>query len=331
MQFWSALEAYIERGESAVVVLVAHSTRHSPGTPGAKMFVTSSSTQYGTIGGGIMEAQIRHDALRSFVTRAVQPIKAVHLVHRKKGEHTSGLFCAGEQTNIHWFITPDMAGEISLLADFERDGRPGRLEMWPGGYSIGEGMVDPRVGPIRFQEGEDWRYTESIFEWNRATIVGGGHCGLALSRVLSQLGYHTTLIDTRADCPTIAENLYADEIRIVDDFSQAGAVITQRALQHVVVMTADVESDFKALLGISKVGPTPYLGVMGSPAKIRNIVKSLRDAGVSDDFVNSVRGPIGLRIKSNKPEEIAISVAAEFLQLREELFPYNKWAMPGEN
>jgi len=295
------------------------------------MFVTSSSTQYGTIGGGVMEAQIRHDALRSFVTRDVQPMKAEHLVHRAKGEHTSGLFCAGEQTNIHWFITPEMAGDISLLADFERDGRPGRLEIWQGGYSIGEGMVDPRVGPIRFQAGQDWRYTESIFEWNRATIVGGGHCGLALSRVLSQLGYHTTLIDTRADCPTVAENLYADEIRIVDDFSQAGKTITQRALQHVVVMTADVGSDFKALLGISKIGLMPYVGVMGSPAKIRNILKALKDEGVSDDFLNSIRGPIGLRIKSNKPEEIAISVAAEFLQLREELFPYHKWAAPKEN
>jgi len=75
----------------------------------------------------------------------------------------------------------------------------------------------------------------------------------------------------------------------------------------------------------------PYVGVMGSPAKIRNILKALKDEGVSDDFLNSIRGPIGLRIKSNKPEEIAISVAAEFLQLREELFPYHKWAAPKEN
>jgi xanthine dehydrogenase accessory factor len=155
---------------------------------------------------------------------------------------------------------------------------------------------------------------------------------LALSRVLSQLGYHTTLIDTRADCPTIVENLYADEIRIIDDFSDAANAITQHKLQHVVVMTADGQSDLKALLGISKVGHMPFVGVMGSPAKIRKIFKSLKDEGVSDDFVNSIRAPVGLRIKSNKPEEIAISVAAEFLQLREELFPYNKWsAAPREN
>ncbi len=330
MQFWSALEAYIERGESAVVVLVAHSTRHSPGTPGAKMFVTSSSTQYGTIGGGIMEAEIRHEALRSFVTRQVLPTKAEHLVHRAKGGQASGLLCAGEQTNIHWYITPDMAGEISLLADFERDGRPGKLEIWDGGYRIGEGMVDPRVGPITFQSGDDWRYTETIFEWNRATIVGGGHCGLALSRVLTQLGYHTTVIDTRADCPTVAENLYANEIRIVDDYLDAGGAITRHALQHVVVMTKDAGSDFQALLGISKLGHIPYLGVMGSPAKIRSIFKSLKAAGVSEEFLERLRGPIGLRIKSNRPEEIAISVAAEFLQLREELFPYNKWSAPAD-
>ena len=331
MQFWSALEPYIERGESAVVYLVAHSTRHSPGTPGARMFVTASGASYGTIGGGGMEAELKHDARRALATRTALPPSAEKLVHRKGGRgQPSGLICAGEQINVRWMIDPSMVSEIATLADHERDGTPARLVIEASGHTIERGVADVRRPPISFVDGDEWRYEETIFEWRRATIIGGGHCGLALTRTLAQLGYHTTVVDVRPDCPTLTANHFANEIRVVDDYRSAARTVTHRAFHHVIVMTADFPSDIRALLGVADVGGFPYVGLMGSPAKIHKIFGALRVEGVSEDVLSSWHAPIGLRIKSNKPEEIAISIAAQILALRDTLFTFTDWPEPNE-
>lgn len=332
MQFWSALEPYIERGESAVVYLVAHSTRHSPGTPGARMFVTASGASHGTVGGGGMEAELKRDAQRALATRTSLPPSAEKLVHRKNGRgQPSGLICAGEQVNVRWMIDPSMACDIATLADHERDGTPARLVINAVGHTIERAAVDARKPPISFVEGEHWRYEETVFEWRRATIIGGGHCGLALSRTLSQLGYHTTVVDVRPDCPTLSANHFANEIRIVDDYRMAANTVTYRSFQHVIVMTADFPSDVRALLGVADVGGFPYVGLMGSPAKIHRIFEALREEGVSEDVLAQWHAPIGLRIKSNKPEEIAISIAAQMLALRDSLFTFTDWSEPIEH
>lgn len=327
MQFWCSLEPYIERGESAVVTLVARSTRHSPGTVGARMFVTSGGVQHGTIGGGAMEAEVKRRSSRMLLGAEEPSVRAETLVHRATGKGTrSGLICAGEQTNVTWLVTPEVVGDVSTLADFEREGRPALFELGPSGHQVGDGRVDVRTGPVVFeQSGEDWFFRETVFPWRRATIMGGGHCGLALSRTLNQLGYHVTLFDVREDCPTVEENLWAHEIRIVGDYADAAVQLSYRALQHVVVMTADFPSDTRALLGLSRVAGVPFVGLMGSPAKLHKIRATLREEGVSEEFLDSLRAPVGLRIKSNTPEEIAISVAAEILSVRDALFPYSKW------
>ncbi|HEY2881975.1 MAG TPA: XdhC family protein, partial [Pirellulales bacterium] len=63
----------------------------------------------------------------------------------------------------------------------------------------------------------------------------------------------------------------------------------------------------------------PYLGVIGSQAKRKVLVRELSEAGLSDELANAFRCPIGLPLGTNQPGEIAVSVAAELIQCRDAL------------
>ena len=145
--------------------------------------------------------------------------------------------------------------------------------------------------------------------------------------MLDNLGYTVTLFDTREDIFTFAENDHARYKIAVDDFAEAGAHIDHRELTHVIVMTKGQPTDVRALLGTIE-GPYPYVGVMGSEAKLTKIRNDLAAQGIDERYFERLYAPIGLDMTSNTPEEIAISIASELLREREELFAHAKPSRP---
>ncbi|QDG49861.1 hypothetical protein FIV42_03630 [Persicimonas caeni] len=330
MQFWTTLLEHLESGEPAFVGLVADNTAHSPGTRGAKIFVRPDGTTGGTIGGGVMEADISEMGVEALSEGDFAPDFQV-LYHRAKGKgDKSGLICAGHQTNVYFVCEPDRDLEVlrEVVARLERD-EPGLLQVGSFGVRlVDEATISRERAPIRLVQDEGaWLYEEQLLNWKRAAIIGGGHCGLALSRVLANLGYEVTIFDTRDDVFTFVENDHARYKVAVDDFAEAGEHIDHPELTHVIVMTMGQPGDVRALLGTLD-GPFPYVGVMGSEAKLAKIREDLAAAGVDPALFERVYAPIGLPMTSNTPEEIAISIAAELLRERETLFPHAKPARP---
>jgi xanthine dehydrogenase accessory factor len=85
-------------------------------------------------------------------------------------------------------------------------------------------------------------------------------------------------------------------------------------------MTMGHSYDVPILEEIARHAPeAPYIGVIGSEIKGIKIKKELADLGVSQAFIEKLRVPIGLPIGSNHPQEIAISIAAELLQVRDKI------------
>lgn len=325
MQFWSNLEAELELGRYVWLAMVVSNTRHSPGTWGARMFVSQTGDMQGTIGGGSMEVELVSQAREAIRQRQTPQIET--LVHRKSGEgKKSGMICAGEQTNLTMVLGPEHLGTVSDLALLELEDRPGVLRIDSDGcFEVEMTSQDRPLFSLDIQA-ESWAYSERIFQWKRVAIMGGGHCGLALSEVMNRLGYVVSIFDTRANLPTLQDNLWARWLEVVPDYADAAGKLHYAPFTHVVVMTTDMAGDIEALWGVWKSGLAfPYVGVMGSAAKIRKIRQTLIERGVSEEFLDSLRAPIGLKMKSNRPEEIAISVAAEILQLRDTLFDEVKW------
>lgn len=330
MQFWKTLLEHLESGEPAFVAFVADNTAHSPGTRGAKLFVRPDGSTEGTIGGGVMEAGIIELGLNALGDGLFEPDFQV-LYHRAKGKgEKSGLICAGHQTNVYFVCEPerDLPVVEDVVARIEND-EAGLLHVDSTGLRlVDEGEISPATAPIRLVEDADgWRYEEQLLNWKRAAIIGGGHCGLALSRVLANLGYVVTIFDTRDDVFTFVENNHARYKIVVDDFAEAGAQIDHPELTHVIVMTMGQPGDVRALLGTIE-DPYPYIGVMGSQAKLAKIRGDLAAHGLDRNRFERVYAPIGLEMTSNTPEEIAISIAAELLRERETLFPHSKPSRP---
>ena len=131
------------------------------------------------------------------------------------------------------------------------------------------------------QSEKNWHYQEQLKNFNRIAIMGGGHCSLALSRVMNNLGYDVFVFETRENISTLGLNKFATKVHIISDFKEAVSRINLPHRTQIVIMTTDVASDVRVLLGILD-KPFPFVGVMGSHAKISEITKQLKNEGISD-------------------------------------------------
>lgn len=324
LEFWTTVLDELSSGEPVFVALVADHTRHSPGTRGAHIMLTRDGQIHGTIGGGIMEKNILEAGAQWLADgRRIGHVK--RLYHRRDAPGaTSGMICAGHQTNIELVVTPaDALEHLERACASMKQDRAGVIEISTGGkFSFSERA--PRAGERRVQLTGDantaWVYEEQILELDRAVIFGGGHCGLALSDQLATLGYAVTVTETREDLLQFRQNESARYKLCRPDYADTAALVNHPELTLAVVMTADFPSDTRALEGALR-QPFPFIGVMGAPAKLRAIKKELLQRGFGEDDLARLTAPVGLPIGSSTPQEIAVSVAAQLIQLRPTLFP----------
>ena len=317
--FWKTVLDRLEADERVLVVVVVDHSVHSPGTTGAKMAVFADGSTIGTIGGGIMELEIVRTGRESLPAGDGSP-RRKKLHHRKEGPgEKSGLICAGFQTNVYMVLDrTEHLDVLKAIVKAERKDQSRIFEISPEGFRIVPTVGrDARVQHHLLELDDRWWYRESVRNLSRVAILGGGHCGLALSRLMHGLGYHVSIFDTRPRVSTMLENDYTDEKHIVGDFVEAAGMIRCPERTNVVVMTTELASDVRALLGAAGIS-FPFVGVMGSKAKIASIRKALAEVRVDQEFLDNLVAPVGLSVGSSTPEEIAVSVAAQLLQVRSE-------------
>lgn len=150
----------------------------------------------------------------------------------------------------------------------------------------------------------------------RVVVFGAGHVAQALVRCLLLLDCRVVCVDSRAEwlerlpaSPQL-ETIRLDEPRAHVPRLQAG--------DFVVCMTMGHATDFPILEALFRHGPAlAYLGAIGSDAKAAVLRRDLTAAGVPPEALRQLRCPIGLPLGTNQPGEIAVSVAAEILQVRD--------------
>jgi len=319
--YWETVASLLRESQNVFLAMVAEHTRHSPGTTGAKLLVAKDRDPVGTIGGGIMEYSLMKRAIGILENGSFTP-EIQTLSHRKSGpEEKSGMICAGKQTNLYYLCLPEKDGEtVERIVHLLNHNLSALLSIGPSGMAVQK--QKPNVNELQIklsQDNNNWLYEEQLQNFKRIAIIGGGHCSLALSRVMKHLGYDVFVFDTRENVSTVGENKYAQTVQIVDDYQDVAALIQYPELTQVVVMTTDVASDVRGLLGVIH-QPFPFIGVMGSQAKITEITKRLKSEGITEDQLSRLSTPVGIPMASNTPEEIAISVAAQILQKRDQVF-----------
>jgi xanthine dehydrogenase accessory factor len=150
----------------------------------------------------------------------------------------------------------------------------------------------------------------------KIAVFGAGHVAQAIVPLLSGLDCRLYCVDPRAEW--------------IERLPKAGnleAIVLAEPKELVRRLDKDTfflclgqghSHDLPVLEEISKVFPEPkYVGSIGSAVKASTMRKNLLDRGVSANFIEKMRCPVGLAIGSNHPVEIAISIAAEILQVRD--------------
>ena len=317
--YWKKVLSLLNKGQNVFIAMVVDHTIHSPGTTGAKLLVKENKEMMGTIGGGIMEFTLVNRAYNILNNGNFTP-EIQSLDHKKTGtDEQSGMICAGKQTNLYYVCEPEKDGEIvDKIVQNLTEGQSAILSISPEGMSLHKQELENHDSQYSFTQSDNhWCYQEQLKNYNRIAILGGGHCSLALSRVMKNLGYDVFVFETRGNISTLGENNFVDTTNILDDFKDAASQLSLPENTQVVIMTTDVPNDVRGLLGLLDF-PFPFIGVMGSVNKISEIKKRLHAENISEQQVSRIVSPVGLAMVSNTPEEIAISVAAQLLQLRNE-------------
>ncbi len=175
-------------------------------------------------------------------------------------------------------------------------------------------MTDPARGDPGVCGGQVEVFVEPILPPPALLVLGGGHVGKAVVRLAKSLGFYVILADDRPEFCTPESVPGADEYLPVP-LGEVTAHAQVTPYTWVVLTTRGVAADEQALPPLLST-PAAYIGVIGSRRRWKMTCDRLRALGVPEEQMARVRSPIGLEIGAETPEEIAVSILAEIIMLR---------------
>ena len=150
-------------------------------------------------------------------------------------------------------------------------------------------------------------------------IFGGGHVSKSLCQIAAMAGFAVTVVDDRQQYANAARFPQA-AATVVADYARAVADLPLRANTYVVVVTRGHKEDCVVLEALAErfaAGERPrFLGMIGSEVKRAVLFRRLRTNQVAEDFLASVRSPVGLCLGARTHEEIAVAVVGELIAVR---------------
>jgi xanthine dehydrogenase accessory factor len=311
---------WLESGRRVAQAIVIQTWGSSPCPPGARLVVNEEGEFEGSVSGGCVEGEVIEAALS-----AIREGVPRHLIIGVSDDQVwnVGLACGGE---VSIFVArvddPDTLKDIvkhfemrttsfvSLALD------TGRMTLIDGGGRNGGEATRTGLGDrIRLEViagTSRGQLVERFTPPARLIIVGAVHIAQHLAPIARQAGYAVTIIDPRE---AFASSNRFPDVTIVDDWPD-------QALEHmrldretaVIALAHDPKIDDPALISAVR-SPAFYVGALGSRPTLAKRISRLAEAGLSDDEIARIRGPVGLAIGALTPSEIAISIMAEATSL----------------
>ncbi len=340
-----------DAGETFGLATVVRTFRSAPREPGAAMAVSADGEAVGSVSGGCVEGAVYE--LSSEVRASGKPALQTYGVSDDDA-FAVGLTCGGiidifvepvgrqSYPQLGEVAAAVRAGQpVAVATVIDGPGRVGaRRLVWPehdqrgssGTLGSGDrldqavdddarGMLAQGLTAVRRYgpDGERRRDELSVFVQSfapppRMLVFGAIDFAAAVARAGKFLGYRVTVCDARPVFATRARFPDADEV--VTDWPHrylSGQDVDQRTV--ICVLTHDPKFDVP-LLEVALRTPAGYIGAMGSRRTHDDRLARLREAGLSEDELTRLRSPIGLDLGARTPEETAVAIAAELIQLR---------------
>jgi xanthine dehydrogenase accessory factor len=307
-----AIEEQLKMGKPCLLATIIASTGSTPRSSGAYMVVGEAGRICGTIGGGSFE----YNVILQGQEQIVQQKNFIYeYTLTMEGSAELGMICGGTCTILYQYLSTDdlplIQDALGIIESKEQywlllPVLEGKLQIWQGVSEIqGNGLIEI--------DGTQY-YAERFNFDGKVYIFGGGHLAQEVVPVLSHLGFRCVVLDDRKEFSKPELFNGAEEVLCVDFKDLANAVqITEN--DYVAVMTRGHLHDADVERFVLKT-PAHYIGVVGSRRKAKLTRETLRGEGFTEEQLDRIITPIGLEIGSETPAEIAISIAAQLIQVR---------------
>ena len=173
---------------------------------------------------------------------------------------------------------------------------------------------EQKVKALHDTESQTRIYRERIGRTPKMVICGAGHVSMPIIRMGKMLGFMVTVIEDRPKFADHARAAGADQV-LCEPFSDGLSKIRGDSDSWFIIVTRGHRYDTECLEAILR-KPYAYVGMMGSRRRVAIVKDQLEAKGLCREALDGVHTPIGLKIGAETPEEIAVSVMAEIIQVK---------------
>ncbi len=159
-------------------------------------------------------------------------------------------------------------------------------------------------------------FAEVVGHEKHLVICGGGHVSIPVIQMGLMLGFYVTVLEDRPKFANDARRAGAQRV-ICDDFSSGLNQVEGDEDTYFVIVTRGHRYDQVCLEQIAK-KEHAYIGMIGSKLRVKKVLEILVDKGVDEEILQQVHTPIGLDIGAETPEEIAVAIVGEIIQVKNE-------------
>ncbi len=307
IKFYQQLAQLLKEG--AVVLATVTRVRGSvPREVGAKMIICADGRTFNTIGGGAGEAKVIEQAKQVFQKEEKQIVEID--LSGNPDRKTEGV-CGGLMQVLLecWSGEKALALTEKILAQLESEKSVILVTPFEGTKPYLLASSNAILSP-------DQAFVETLQPSPTLLIVGAGHVGEQLARLAQFIGFKIAIQDERTEFANPERFppqslIFNDKIsRILEKFS------TSKQL-YIALVTRGFTYDIEALKIILNWNiPYRYIGMIGSKKRIKMVYQELEESGISSYQLQQIYAPIGLQIGALTPEEIAVSICAELIQVR---------------
>lgn len=340
-----------DAGETFGLATVVRTFSSAPREPGAALAVSTGGEVVGSVSGGCVEGAVYE--LSGEVIASGQPALQRYGVSDDTA-FSVGLTCGGIIDIFVEPVSRERYPELGTIAEAVTAGEPvavatviegpgkvgARRVIWPadsephatGTLGSGDrldqavdddarGMLAQGLTGVRHYGADGERrmdelsvFVQSFAPPPRMLVFGAIDFAAAVARIGKFLGYRVTVCDARPVFATTARFPDADEV--VTDWPHrylSGVTTDERTV--ICVLTHDPKFDVP-VLEVALRAPAAYIGAMGSRRTHEDRLDRLREAGMSEAELARLRSPVGLDLGARTPEETAVAIAAELIQLR---------------
>ena len=336
--FYDQVKAALTAGRPVVTAVIVSRRGSAPRTLGTKLVLEENGDFVGSVGGGLLEAEVLAQGRALFKSHRA---KILHFDLMGQGAEAAGMICGGvTDLYLEYFDPADetlvaLMGRLAELAGLaepavlalalDEDAPRGRRflvaqgealappkEPWP--EAIESLRADLASHPPSRPKAMEGYFIEPVQAAPTVYIFGAGHISLQIVPLAALVDFRVVVIDDREEFAS-SENFPMAEETLCCSFEEVFSRLEVSRSGYVVIVTRGHRWD-GVVLAQALATPAAYVGMIGSRNKIKAVFEALGKQGFGPDDLERVHAPIGLDIGAETPEEIAVAIVAELIQVR---------------